>query len=643
MEQVRATRDPATLRADRAYRIDSSPAFVVAAHRCLPSSNASFPREAAGILRFRLDERAPLPSTDRVRPSPQTDLATPAEPVRAEATQATTPPPPPYESVVLEEPPPADDAKIPDDPKRDRRAHASPETESTPPTFLGADGDVTVEVGKATKVGEGMSAYASYPVTASTTSSAFRSETTSVSRRFSDFTRLRKALRTAHPGVIVYPLPEKTVTTSPFHPEFLEQRRIGLDTFVRAVAAHPTLRRSEHLRAFLEDPGGGQPASEDPGGGASARDTRGAASEASASVSAASSGARDAEKASSAEAWYQRGAAGTALSAVDGWFKSAAIAAESFVHGAGADTVLMEEDPEYLEASEYLLAVEDRLKRAARASDEVVSAVNSGGLVLGNLGDNAALLGDCEERGAKMLLGETAGGLGQAFRQVGAAAISLRAPTEAAAERLAAEFRAPLRRALDLVHAAKETVDARAEALLRLQTARAQAEKRRAKLEAAVEVGTVAKTASVETTDGAADEPDGAASETSQPGGWFEKLASTTTAVVAAARGPAETVEDLQREAETAEAAREHARVRYEAIKATMRVEFPRLHAELESVLNAAFRAANAALRDLAGAQAKAWEAVMPGCSDVAALDPPPRARSTRRASARRSLGAWRG
>ena len=546
---------------------------------------------------------------------------------------------------MLDEPPPADDAKVPDDPKREShpRGEFSPQTESAPPAFLGADGDVTVEVGKATKVGEGMSAYASYPVTSSTTSPAFRAETSSVSRRFSDFTRLRKALRTAHPGVIVYPLPEKTVTTSPFHPEFLEQRRVGLDTFARAVAAHPTLRRSEHLRAFLEDPGGGQPASEDPGGGASARDARGAASEASASVSAASSGARDAEKASSAEAWYQRGAAGTALSAVDGWFKSAAIAAESFVHGAGADTVLMEEDPEYLEASEYLLAVEDRLKRAARASDEVVSAVNSGGLVLGNFGDNAALLGDCEERGAKMLLGETAGGLGQAFRQVGAAAISLRAPTEAAAQRLAAEFRAPLRRALDLVHAAKETVDARAEALLRLQTARAQAEKRRAKLEAAVEVGTVAKTASVETTDGAADEPDGAASETSQPGGWFEKLASTTTAVVAAARGPAETVEDLQREAETAEAAREHARVRYEAIKATMRVEFPRLHAELESVLNAAFRAANAALRDLAGAQAKAWEAVMPGCSDVAALDPPPRARSTRRASARRSLGAWRG
>ena len=525
---------------------------------------------------------------------------------------------------MLDEPPPAEDANIPVDPKRENAPRASPETKSTPPAFLGADSDVTVEVGKATKVGEGMSAYASYLVTTSTTSPAFRSETSSVSRRFSDFTRLRKALRAAHPGVIVYPLPEKTVTTSPFHPEFLEHRRVGLDTFARAVAAHPILRRSEHLRAFLEDPGGGLHVSaEDPGGGAGAPSARGAASEAGESASASNSrGAKEAEKASLAAAWYQRGAAGTALSAVDGWFKSAAIAAESFVHGAGADTVLMEEEPDFLEASEYLLAVEDRLKRAVRASDEVVSAVNSGGLILGNLGDNALFLGDCEERGAKMLLGETAGGLGQAFRQVGAAAISLRAPTEAVAERLAAEFRAPLRRALDLVHAAKETVDARAEALLRLQTTRAQAEKRRAKLEAAVEAGVVNDAASARVGDGS----DGAAgvAAASDAGGWFEKLASTTTKVVAAARGPAETVEDLRREVESADAAREHAHARYEAFKATMRVELPRLHAELEAILNAAFGAANVSMRDLAGAQAEAWEAVMPGCSDVAALDSPP-------------------
>ena len=121
---------------------------------------------------------------------------------------------------MLDDPPPADDAKVPDDPKLESLpGNPSVDSESGAlPAFLGADGDVTVEVGKAIKVGEGMSAYASYPVTASTTSPAFKSETSSVSRRFSDFTKLRKTLQKAHPGVIVYPLPEKTVTTSPFHP-----------------------------------------------------------------------------------------------------------------------------------------------------------------------------------------------------------------------------------------------------------------------------------------------------------------------------------------------------------------------------------------------------------------------------------------
>ena len=191
------------------------------------------------------------------RPTPRSRLSLPGRRQRRRARRL-----PPYESVVLDEPPPADDAKVPDDPKREShpRGEFSPQTESAPPAFLGADGDVTVEVGKATKVGEGMSAYASYPVTSSTTSPAFRAETSSVSRRFSDFTRLRKALRTAHPGVIVYPLPEKTVTTSPFHPEFLEQRRVGLDTFARPsrrtprCAAQSTCARSWRIPAAANPP-----------------------------------------------------------------------------------------------------------------------------------------------------------------------------------------------------------------------------------------------------------------------------------------------------------------------------------------------------------------------------------------------------
>ena len=37
-----------------------------------------------------------------------------------------------------------------------------------------------------------------------------------------------------------------------------------------------------------------------------------------------------------------------------------------------------------------------------RSSDDVVSAVNTMGLIVGNFGENAHILGDCEERGAKV-------------------------------------------------------------------------------------------------------------------------------------------------------------------------------------------------------------------------------------------------
>ena len=51
-----------------------------------------------------------------------------------------------------------------------------------------------------------------------------------------------------------------------------------------------------------------------------------------------------------------------------------------------------------------------------------MASVNTGGIIVESFAENARTLGDCEEKGAKVLLGEDAGGLGQAFRQVGAAA-----------------------------------------------------------------------------------------------------------------------------------------------------------------------------------------------------------------------------
>ena len=476
------------------------------------------------------------------------------------AAQPPAPPPPPYESVVLEDPPA---------PAHPAPASSSPAPPSPSPS---PSGDITVEVTAPVKVGEGMSAYAAYGVTVQTTLPSFASETSNVTRRFSDFTWLRAKLQSSHPGVILHPLPEKTVTTNPFNPEFLEVRRAGLDHFMRKTCAHPTLRHSPDLRAFLQ------------------------------SQDAQSVGA-------SAAAWYQRGAAGTALGAVDSWWQSVSTAAESFVAGAGVETMMMEEDPAYLEATEYLLLMEERLRRASKSADDVVHAVNTSGLIVGNFGDNAHILGDCEEKGAKTLLGAEAGGLGQAFRQVGAAATSLRAPAERDARALADSFRAPLKRGLELVQAAKEAIDARADALLKLQTARSKCEQRRVKLEAAL----------------ANPAPAAPAPAPTNGGGWFDTLASVTK--LASSAPP--TVEEMQKDSEAAAEARREAQERYDAIKATMKTELPRVHADLEADLNAAFASAAQIFANLAAAQAEAWENVMPGCSQVAPLEVPPLPKAT--------------
>jgi sorting nexin-1/2 len=375
-----------------------------------------------------------------------------------------TPPPPPYESVVLDDPRSIEIAhsEISHSGKAVKTQTQKPKKPVTTTTRTGSDNDdddkAEVEVASAVKIGEGMSAYAAYPVRFVTDSTD--APATYAQRRFSDFTKLRRGLQKSHPGCVVHPLPEKIVTTSPFSPEFLTQRRRGLGLFLSEIAAHPVLAKSEHLSAFLtpdEIFGDGSAGVVSTANGWAVSNTSvDTVDSASPSSAPGTPSMKPFQKSPSQqkltdEAWYHRGAAGTALSAVDGWFKQVATATESFVHGATPDTVLMEEDQTYLEASEYLLMLEDRLRRAARASDEVVSCVNAGGLIIGNFGDNCVLLGDVEERGAKTLLGQTAGGLGQAFRQVGAAAISTRAAHEQKAEQLANEFRAPIRDALELV------------------------------------------------------------------------------------------------------------------------------------------------------------------------------------------------
>ena len=254
-------------------------------------------------------------------------------------------PPPAYESIHFA----ADDDALPEVP---RDGYVKTKT-------------IEVSVTNPTKVGDGLTAYAVYTVSTKNKDPAYKKDESIVVRRYSDFQWLRGRLSTLYPGIVLFPLPEKTVTTNPFQSDFLEHRRSGLEAFMKKVVEHPGLGTCEDVVMFLEEQGG------------SSWDQR--------------------------APWYSRGAVGTALGAVDSWFQSIGTATETWSTGAGMESVMMEEDPKYLEATEYLLLLEERLKRALKSGSEIVNAVQNLGILTGTFGENAHHLGDCEEKGAKML------------------------------------------------------------------------------------------------------------------------------------------------------------------------------------------------------------------------------------------------
>ncbi|PHZ16749.1 uncharacterized protein RHIMIDRAFT_65625 [Rhizopus microsporus ATCC 52813] len=77
-----------------------------------------------------------------------------------------------------------------------------------------------------------------------------------VRRRFRDFVWLHNALSAEFPTCIIPPLPEKHrlkfIKGDRFDPQFIEQRRLGLQWFMDRIARHPYLQASQYTRLFLE-------------------------------------------------------------------------------------------------------------------------------------------------------------------------------------------------------------------------------------------------------------------------------------------------------------------------------------------------------------------------------------------------------
>lgn len=107
--------------------------------------------------------------------------------------------------------------------------------------------------------------YVKYTIETKTNLPYFRSETSTVDRRFSDFLGLRDKLAQKHmvDGFLVPPAPEKNALANfqskltkeqdlANQSEFLERRKFALERFLNRIAQHPVLRTDPDFRDFLE-------------------------------------------------------------------------------------------------------------------------------------------------------------------------------------------------------------------------------------------------------------------------------------------------------------------------------------------------------------------------------------------------------
>lgn len=80
---------------------------------------------------------------------------------------------------------------------------------------------------------------------------------TSVRRRFRDFVDLSNLLNENYRGFFVPPRPHRSWYQGKFlmKPKFIEERRVLLERYLKALASHPTISNSAELRVFLETDG----------------------------------------------------------------------------------------------------------------------------------------------------------------------------------------------------------------------------------------------------------------------------------------------------------------------------------------------------------------------------------------------------
>lgn len=100
----------------------------------------------------------------------------------------------------------------------------------------------------------GGNTFVTYLITTWTNLPEFNGTEFSVRRRFKDVVTLSDRLSDSYRGFFIPLRPDKSVVEGQVmqKQEFVEQRRMALEKYLRKLAAHPVIRRSEELRVFLQ-------------------------------------------------------------------------------------------------------------------------------------------------------------------------------------------------------------------------------------------------------------------------------------------------------------------------------------------------------------------------------------------------------
>ncbi|CAN1266450.1 Sorting nexin 2B [Linum perenne] len=100
----------------------------------------------------------------------------------------------------------------------------------------------------------GGNTYVTYLITTRTNMQEFNGSEFSVRRRFKDVVTLSDRLAEAYRGFFIPPRPDKSVVEGQVmqKQEFVEQRRVALEKYLRRLVAHPVIRNSDELKVFLK-------------------------------------------------------------------------------------------------------------------------------------------------------------------------------------------------------------------------------------------------------------------------------------------------------------------------------------------------------------------------------------------------------